>query len=113
MSVYKGQHYLLLDDAPAQAHSPTSVAAAKSQTKDKKLTQRQQILDLASLVRRQPSQNVFEIGVRVVPIHFRGLDQAHDSGRTLSGPQRSCKQPVRTTDCDRTDLILNPIVIDR
>lgn len=40
---YQGQHYIDYD-AAAQQHSPTSVAAAKAQTTDKKITQRQQIL---------------------------------------------------------------------
>ena len=46
MSVFNQQHYFGFDDAPAQQHSPTSVAAAESLSTDKKITQRQQILDL-------------------------------------------------------------------
>ena len=45
MTVFKGQHYLLPDDAPAQAHSPTSVAAAKSQPKAKKESDKRTILN--------------------------------------------------------------------
>jgi predicted ArsR family transcriptional regulator len=48
MSIFNGQHYLPLDDAPAQRHSPTSVAAAKGQTKEKRGTQRAKILELLS-----------------------------------------------------------------
>ena len=44
MTVFKGQHYLLGDDAPAQAHSPTSVAAAKSQKPKKTEIDREKIL---------------------------------------------------------------------
>jgi DNA-binding HxlR family transcriptional regulator len=32
MTTFQGQHFLDFDAAPAQAHSPTSVAAAKSMT---------------------------------------------------------------------------------
>ena len=32
MTVFKQQHYFGFDDAPAQQHSPTSVAAAADQT---------------------------------------------------------------------------------
>ena len=93
MTVYKGQHYLLLEDAPAQQHSPTSVAAAKSQTTDKKLTQRQQILDL---LRERGAMTDEAIGLalqmdlnavrpRRVKLVADGLVRQAGEGRTTSG----------------------------
>ena len=93
MTVYKGQHYLLGDDAPAQAHSPTSVAAAASQTKDKKITQRQQILDL---LRDRGAMTDEAIGLalhmdlnavrpRRVKLVSDGLVRQAGEGRTTSG----------------------------
>ena len=93
MTVFKGQHYLLGDDAPAQAHSPTSVAAAKSQTKEKKATQRQQILDL---LRDRGAMTDEAIGLalemdlnavrpRRVKLVADGLVRQAGEGRTTSG----------------------------
>ena len=93
MTVFKGQHYLLLEDAPAQAHSPTSVAAAASQTTAKKLTQRQQILDL---LRERGAMTDEAIGLalemdlnavrpRRVKLVADGLVRQAGEGRTTSG----------------------------
>ena len=45
MSVFKGQHFLGFDEAPAQQHSPTSVAAAAGQPKKKKESDKRTILN--------------------------------------------------------------------
>ena len=45
MTVFKGQHYFGFGDAPAQQHSPTSVAAAASQPKAKKESDKRTILN--------------------------------------------------------------------
>ena len=93
MTVFKGQHYLLLEDAPAQAHSPTSVAAAASQTTAKKLTQRQQILDL---LRERGAMTDEALGLalnmdlnavrpRRVKLVADGLVRQAGEGRTTSG----------------------------
>ena len=94
MTVFKGQHYLLGDyDAPAQAHSPTSVAAAKSQTKDKKLTQRQQILDLLAergamtdeAIGLALEMDLNAVRPRRVKLVSDGLVRQAGEGRTTSG----------------------------
>jgi predicted ArsR family transcriptional regulator len=93
MTVYKGQHYLLGDDAPAQAHSPTSVAAAKSQAKDKKLTQRQQILDLLAdrgamtdeAIGLALHMDLNAVRPRRVKLVADGLVRQAGEGRTTSG----------------------------
>ena len=92
MTVFKQQHYIDYD-APAQAHSPTSVAAAKSQTTGKKLTQRQQILDL---LRDRGAMTDEAIGLalemdlnavrpRRVKLVADGLVRQAGEGRTTSG----------------------------
>ena len=93
MTVYKGQHYLLGDDAPAQQHSPTSVAAAKSQTTDKKLTQRQQILDLLAdrgamtdeAIGLALEMDLNAVRPRRVKLVADGLVRQAGEGRTTSG----------------------------
>ena len=93
MSTFQGQHYFGFDDAPAQQHSPTSVAAAKSQTTDKKITQRQQILDL---LRERGAMTDEAIGLalemdlnavrpRRVKLVADGLVRQAGEGRTTSG----------------------------
>ena len=47
----------------------------------------QQFIDLAGLLGRQSSQDILDVGVRIMAVHFGGLDQAHDSGGTFSGTQ--------------------------
>jgi hypothetical protein len=43
----------------------------------------QQLFDLAILVRRQLSQHILQIGIRIMPIEFGTLNQTHYSSRTL------------------------------
>lgn len=74
---------------------------------------RQQFFNPAGLVRGQPSEHILEIGVRVMPIHARWLDQAHDGSRAFARTQTAGKQPVIPADSDGPDLVLNPIVINR
>lgn len=38
---------------------------------------RQQLPDLTGPLCRQPCQHIFEIGIRIMPIHSRRLDQIH------------------------------------
>jgi hypothetical protein len=45
---------------------------------------RQQIFDPAGGLRRQPGQHVLEVGVRIVPVELRGVQQAHDRCRALN-----------------------------
>ena len=39
---------------------------------------RQQLRNLTRPLRRQASQNVLQISIRIMPVHARRLDQAHD-----------------------------------
>ncbi len=45
---------------------------------------RQQSLDLACSLRRQPRQYILEISIRIMPVDARRLDQAHDRRRPLA-----------------------------
>lgn len=92
MSVFKGQHFLDFD-APAQAHSETSRAAAKEQTPSKRDNDWNRILD--ALERLGPLTDE-EIGTatgiggntvrpRRVELVRDGLVVAVGEGRTRSG----------------------------
>ena len=52
---------------------------------------RQQLSDLAALVRRQSSQYIFQINIRIISIELATLGQAHDCSRTLTRPQEPSK----------------------
>jgi hypothetical protein len=58
---------------------------------------RQQFRDPARWLRRQPRQNILEVGIRIVPVELGRLDQIHD-GRTASARAqadgRQCRLPV-------------------
>ena len=55
---------------------------------------RQQFLNSAGLVRGQPGEYILMVGIRVVPVHTRRLDQAHDGGGPLTRAQAADEQPV-------------------
>lgn len=44
----------------------------------------QQLLDLTRRLRRQLSAHIFQVGIRIIPIHQHRLDQAHDCRRPLT-----------------------------
>lgn len=44
-------------------------------------------MDLAGLVRRQPFQHVFQVGMRLMAVQLGGLDQAHDGSGALATAQ--------------------------
>lgn len=45
---------------------------------------RQQFADVAILLRRQANQDVAQVGVGILAVELRALDQAHDRGGTLA-----------------------------
>lgn len=45
---------------------------------------RQQLDQSAGLLRRQSCEHILEIGIRIMPIHARRLDQAHDCRRPFA-----------------------------
>ena len=48
---------------------------------------REQFGDVGRLVGRQSREDVFQIGVGIVPVELGRLDQAHDGSRALTGAQ--------------------------
>jgi predicted ArsR family transcriptional regulator len=93
MSTFQGQHYFGFDDAPAQAHSPTSVAAAKGQTKKNTESQRQRILDLLAARGAMTDEAIgLALGIdlnavrpRRVKLVADGLVRQAGEGRTAGG----------------------------
>lgn len=93
MTVFKKQHFLDFDAALAQQHSPTSVAAAASQSKKKTAIDRDRIL--AALAKHGPmtdEQIVERTGLgantarpRRVELVRAGLVKAVGEGRTAGG----------------------------
>lgn len=74
---------------------------------------RQQLVDPAGGVGGQPIQHVLEVRVGLVPVDPCRVQQAHDRGRALARTQAAREQPIRPSECDRSDVVLDPIVRDR
>ena len=58
---------------------------------------RQQFFNVLVLLRRQTHQDIFQIGVRIVPIELGRLNQAHNGRRPLARPQGASEEPVLAT----------------
>lgn len=74
---------------------------------------RQEFINLTGEMRRQTSQNILEICKRIMPIELGTLDQTHHRGTALARTQRTSKQPIVASDGNRSDLILDIVVINR
>ena len=72
----------------------------------------QQFFDLAVFLRRQASQHIFQVGIGIMPIELGALNQAHHRSRALPRPQGTGEQPVAAPNGNRTNLVLDPIVVD-
>lgn len=64
-----------------------------------------QVVQIACLVSWQARQYVLQVSVRIMPVHARRLDQAHDSRRSFTTAQRTGEQPVGAT-VDRQSTII-------
>ncbi len=73
---------------------------------------RQQLPGFTGPLCRQPHQHIFEIGIRIMPIHARRLDQTHDCRSPLTAAQRPGKQPVRASERPWRYLVLHLVVVD-
>ncbi|MNO93423.1 hypothetical protein D3C76_850240 [compost metagenome] len=73
---------------------------------------RRQSSDLTRPLRWQPRQNIFEIGMRIMPFHSRRLDQTHDRSCPLAATKRSGEQPVGASKRPRPYLIFDRDIID-
>ena len=45
-------------------------------------------------MRGQPSENVLQIGMRIMPVELGRLDQAHQRSRAFATTLRPCEEPV-------------------
>lgn len=70
----------------------------------------QELIDSVRLARGQPGEHILELGIWVVPVHARRLDQAHNRRRPLARAQTASKQPVVAANGNRPDLVLDPVV---
>jgi hypothetical protein len=73
---------------------------------------RQQLRNITRPLRRQAREDVLQISIRIMPIEPRRLDQAHDRRRPFAAAQRTCKEPVFTTQRLRSDLVVAPIIVN-
>ena len=53
---------------------------------------RQEFMNLTGALRRQPGQNIFEVGKRIMPIEPGTLDQTHHRSSALARTQGSQRQ---------------------
>ncbi len=72
---------------------------------------RQQVFDTAGGLGRQAFEHVAQVSVGVVPVELGRLHETHDRGSALASAQAAGEQPVRAPDGNRTDLVLDPIVV--
>ena len=72
----------------------------------------QQLTDVAYSLCQQSRQHILEIGIWIVPIQSRRLDQTHDRRCSFAAAKRPGKQPVRPPKRPRPDQVLDLVVVD-
>lgn len=72
---------------------------------------RQQLFDPIVRMRGQACEYVLQVGVRVMPVHLRRLDQTHDGRRTSTRSLRASEQPILAPKGDGPDLVLDPVIV--
>jgi len=72
---------------------------------------RQQLSDPTLRLSRQAGEDILQVGIGLVAVEARRLDQAHDRSRALAGAQRTRKELVLAADGNRPDLVLDPVVV--
>ena len=72
----------------------------------------QQLFNLTVFLRRQTSQHILDIGIRVMPVEFGALNQTHHRSGALTGAQGASEQPVVATNGNRANLVLNRVIVD-
>ena len=66
---------------------------------------RQQLADHAVALGWQAGQDIFQIGIRIMPIELGALNQTHDGRTTLARTQGAGEQPIVASNSDRSNLI--------
>lgn len=60
---------------------------------------------------RLTPDGVKALSQKIMSVQLCQADQCHDRGRTFSGTQRSCEQPLRPPKGPWADLIFDPVVV--
>ena len=68
-------------------------------------------MDAAGSLYGQSRHHIAQVGVRVVPINARRLDQTHDRCRPLARTQAASEEPVVTTNGNGLDPAFHPVVV--
>ena len=71
----------------------------------------QQILNAVGALHGQACHHIAQVGIRVMPVHARRLDQTHDGGGALARAQAASEEPVVAANGNGPDLVLNPVVV--
>jgi len=69
--------------------------------------------DFAERVGWQTREDILQIREGIMAVELGRLDQAHDGGRALAGPQAPGKEPVLPPGGNRANAVLDPVVVDR
>ena len=72
----------------------------------------QQFADPTVGLSRQARQDVLDIEKRIMAVEFGRLDQTHDGSGAFAGAQAAGKQPVLSTRGNRSDTVLDPVIVD-
>ena len=73
----------------------------------------QQVADAAGRECRQAFKDVLHVGVHVMAVQSRRVQQAHHRGSRLPRPRAPGKQPIFLAKRNWRDLVLHLVVIDR
>lgn len=74
---------------------------------------RQQVVDAVRWVRRQSLEGVCEVRVRIVPVEFGRLQQAHHDRGTLARELAAREQPCSASHGSGMDLAFEVVVVQR
>jgi len=72
---------------------------------------RPQLADLACALHGQACHHIAQVGVGVMHVHARRLDQTHDGRRPLARAQAACEEPVVAANRNGADLVLDSVVV--
>jgi hypothetical protein len=71
-----------------------------------------QFFESAGGLGRQALEDVLEVAIRIVTVEPGGLDEAHNSGGTLTGAQGPGEEPVGSAEGHRPDAVFDVVVVD-
>ena len=74
---------------------------------------RQQLINPAVQLGRQPGEHILEVGIRVMPAQLDRLQQAHHDRSALTGQLTAHEEPIFATYRPGPHLVLDVVVIDR